>query len=65
MEGTEEIKVKEEDMEVKEPEVPAEEERVQEETEAEAKEAQKEDVGNVGDPITLINAPQGCFSKDK
>ena len=65
MEGAEEIKVKEEDMEVRDREVTAEEGRIQEETEAEVKEAQKGDVGNAGDPTTLINAPQGCLSKDK
>ena len=65
MEGTEEIKVKEEDMEVRRREVTAEEGRIQEGTEAEVKEAQKGDVGNAGDPTTLINAPQGCLSKGK
>ena len=65
MEGTEGIKVKEADMEVRGREATAEEGRIQEGTEAGVKEAQKEDVGNAGDPTTLINAPQGCFSKDK
>ena len=52
-------------MGVREREVTAEEGRIQEETEAEVKDAQNEDVGNAGDPTTLINAPQGCLSKDK